>query len=208
MCLIVFAYKNHPEYDLILAANRDEQYERPTRAAQFWENYPDVLAGKDLSAGGTWLGINRSGHFAALTNYRDPSINKKNPPSRGGIVMDFLLQGTDPTKFLKKLDKKSDQYMGFNFLAGIPEEMFHYSNQQKQLNRIEPGVHGLSNHLMDTPWPKVEKVKSGLNSMIKQDSISADALLAFSGTISRPRTKSCRIRVFRKIWREKFHPYL
>src|SRR5699024_658534 len=96
MCLIVFAYKNHPKYDLILAANRDEKYDRPTRAAQCWNDDPTILAGKDLSAGGTWLGINKRRKFAALTNYRDPSISRKNPPSRGHIVTEFLKTKKNP----------------------------------------------------------------------------------------------------------------
>jgi uncharacterized protein with NRDE domain len=176
MCLIVFSYKNHPIYDLILAANRDEQYRRPARPAQFWKENPDVLAGKDLSAGGTWMGINRSGGFAALTNYRDPSINKVNPPSRGRIVLDYLAQQTEPARFLEELDKEASKYMGFNLLAGTSTQMFHYSNQEAKINPIEPGVHGLSNHLLDTPWPKVVQAKTGLLSIIKQDKVSADSL--------------------------------
>src|SRR5690625_2683470 len=104
MCLIVFAYKEHPQYNLILAANRDEAFERPTRAAQFWEAHPDILAGKDLEAGGTWLGINRNGRFAALTNYRDPSISKENPPSRGNIIKEYLAQQKTPEMFLEELN--------------------------------------------------------------------------------------------------------
>jgi uncharacterized protein with NRDE domain len=174
--LIVFAYKTHPEYDLILAANRDEQYQRPTRAAQFWENYPGVLAGKDLSAGGTWLGINRMGRFAALTNYRDPSIRQENPPSRGGIVLDYLAQKKESADYLMQLNEESDRYMGFNLLMGTPEAVFHYSNQQKKINSVEPGVHGLSNHLLDTPWPKIQQAKTGLLSMIKKNDVSPDSL--------------------------------
>jgi uncharacterized protein with NRDE domain len=176
VCLIIFAYKTHPDYDLILAANRDEQYKRPTRAAQFWQEYPDVLAGKDLSAGGTWLGINRQRHFAALTNYRDPSINRENPPTRGKIVLDYLVQKKKPEDYLIRLNEISGQYMGFNLLLGTPEVMFHYSNQQKKINRVEPGVHGLSNHLLDTPWPKVQQAKTGLLSLIKQNEVSPESL--------------------------------
>ena len=103
MCLIVFAYKSHPRFDLIFAANRDEFYERPTRAAQFWDDHPTVLAGKDLTGGGTWMGINTEGHFAALTNYRDPSIERTNPPSRGQIVLDYLTQHSNPAHFFRSL---------------------------------------------------------------------------------------------------------
>lgn len=176
MCLIVFSYKNHPRFDLIFAANRDEFYQRPTRAARFWDDHPDVLAGKDLAAGGTWLGINRSGRFAALTNYRDPSIVKEDPPSRGQIVLDYLQQNTEPYSFLEKLDKQSSKYMGFNILTGSPDNLLHYSNQEQKINTVEPGVHGLSNHLLDTPWPKVQQSKKDLNKLIESNTVTKEAL--------------------------------
>lgn len=176
MCLIVFAYRSHPRYDLIFAANRDEFYKRPTRPAQFWEKYPDILAGKDLSAGGTWMGINRRGQFAAITNYRDPSIEKENPPSRGEIPVEYLRQEKDSKTFLKKLRKKADEYMGFNVLAGSPQALHHYSNQEHKINRVEPGIHGLSNHLLNTPWPKVERAKSELEFLLNNDEIKLKLL--------------------------------
>lgn len=176
MCLIVFAFKNHPEYDLIFAANRDEFYERPTREAQFWDDYPQLLAGKDLKSGGTWLGINRRGEFSALTNYRDPSIQREDPPSRGQIVLDFLTQKTNSKSFLKKLHQQSQAFMGFNVLAGSPDQLYHYSNQEKKVNRVEPGLHGLSNHLLNTPWPKVERAKSRLKQILSADEVNEEAL--------------------------------
>src|SRR5690554_3249009 len=107
MCLIVFSYKQHPTYDLIFAANRDEFYGRPTEAAHFWDDQPDILAGKDLEAGGTWLGITRDGSFSALTNYRDMKVSKDNPPSRGHLVLDYLSNGRDPESYLKRVDEKA-----------------------------------------------------------------------------------------------------
>lgn len=178
MCLIVFAYKSHPRFDLIFAANRDEFYERPTRAAQFWDDHPDVLAGKDLSGGGTWMGINTQGHFAALTNYRDPSIERINPPSRGQIVLDYLTQNKPPAHFLDHLHSQSSPYMGFNVLTGTPDTLLHYSNISGDKTRVEPGIHGLSNHSLDTPWPKVERSKSELASLLRADSFSEDDLFA------------------------------
>lgn len=166
MCLIVFAFQTHPNYDLIMAANRDEAYRRPTHAAQFWNTDPTFLAGKDLKAGGTWMGINKKGAFAALTNYRDPSITKDEPPSRGLLVHNFLTKNTNPETYLKSLDQKADHFMGFNLLLGTPKEMYHYSNQEQQINRIEPGIHALSNHLLDSPWPKVERAKKELKEII------------------------------------------
>ncbi|HYW34131.1 MAG TPA: NRDE family protein, partial [Balneolaceae bacterium] len=176
MCLILFAFKQHPKFDLILAANRDELYKRPTHAAQFWDEDPDLLAGKDLSAGGTWMGINRRGQVAALTNYRDPSISKKNPPSRGNIVRRYLMDATDTMAFLKNLDREAHQYMGFNFLAGTTDKIYHYSNQEGTINPIKPGIHGISNHLLDTPWPKVERAKSQLNTLLRDDTLTTESL--------------------------------
>lgn len=179
MCLIVFAYEHHPDYKLIFAANRDELYERPTRPAQFWDTSPPILAGKDCSAGGTWLGINQRGEFGALTNYRDPSIQKEDPPSRGEIIPHFLTQKTNSKSFLKKLHKNSDRYMGFNVLLGSAEQLFHYSNQQKQINQIEPGIHGLSNHLLNTPWPKVIQAKRSLAELISADKFDEEHIFTF-----------------------------
>ncbi len=176
MCLIVFSYKNHPKFDLIFAANRDEAYSRPTRPAQFWNKYPAVLAGKDLEAGGTWMGINKNGHFAALTNYRDPVIVKEDPPSRGSLVLNYLIEQEKPEAYLKAVHSKAVHFMGFNLLAGTVDELYHYSNQEKQINRVEPGVHGLSNHLLDTPWPKVQQAKAELKDIVKEKKINKEKL--------------------------------
>ncbi len=166
MCLIVFAYKTHSEYDLIFATNRDEAYRRPTRAARFWNKYPNVLAGKDLKAGGIWMGVNKTGNFAALTNFRDSSIKRENPPSRGQLALDYLTGDAEPKRYLQSVHKKADQFMSFNLLAGNADELFHYSNQEQIINRVEPGIHGLSNHLLDTPWPKVRRSKKRLKEII------------------------------------------
>lgn len=176
MCLIVFSYKHHPDYKLIFAANRDEFYDRPTRPAQFWDTSPSILAGKDCLAGGTWLGINRRGEFGALTNFRDPSIQKENPPSRGGIVINYLKQKTNSKSFLKELHKKSNRYMGFNVLLGSAKQMFHYSNQQQQISQIKPGIHGLSNYLLNTPWPKVQRAKRTLTELISTENFDEENL--------------------------------
>ncbi len=176
MCLIGFAYKCHSKYDLVFVANRDEAYRRPTRPAQFWDENPNILAGKDLQAGGTWMGINKRGHFAALTNYRDPSISKKNPPSRGELVLNYLNKNITPSAYLDSTHHKADQYMGFNILAGNHDELLHYSNQQQQINRVEPGIHGLSNHLLDTPWPKVKQAKTDLMEVMNKKHLDEELL--------------------------------
>ncbi len=176
MCLIVFSYRQHPKYELIFAANRDENYNRPTRQAQFWDNHPDILAGKDLQAGGTWMGINKAGYFSALTNFRDPSIQRDNPPTRGHLVLDYLKHPGAPQAYLNTVDSNADEYMGFNLLAGNTNQIGYYSNQQKHIQLLEPGLYGLSNHLLNTPWPKVEHAKENLRQLLDQHEIPEDAL--------------------------------
>lgn len=176
MCLLVFSYRQHPVYDLIFAANRDEFYERPTKEAAFWEEYPKILAGKDMKAGGTWMGITKSGDFSALTNYRDPSTQKDNPPSRGHLVLDFLTNNSSPEEYLRAVDQKSEQYNGFNLLAGDLNRLMYYSNQERKLHDLVPGLYGLSNKLLDTPWPKVQKAKADLQTIIQSEEIPEEAL--------------------------------
>ncbi|MEX0904615.1 MAG: NRDE family protein [Balneolaceae bacterium] len=156
MCLIVFSYKTHPVYSLILAANRDELYTRPTRKAQFWDEDPSILAGKDLKGGGTWLGVSRSGKIAALTNYRDLKTIKENAPTRGKIVKDFLITGDSTESYLQDLSRRGSRYNGFNLIAGTPENLFYYNNQDHVIASIQNGNHAISNAFLDTPWPKTE----------------------------------------------------
>lgn len=176
MCLIVFSYKKHPQYPLIFAANRDEHYERPSRAARFWDNNPNILAGKDLKAGGTWMGINKWGEFSAITNYRDPEIEKENPPSRGKLVFDFLQTDKNAQVYLSELQSHADQYMGFNLLAGSLDQLGYYSNQQDDILFLDSGLYGLSNHLLETSWPKVRRAKKNLSHIIQDDSITLEPL--------------------------------
>ena len=159
MCLILFAYRIHPEYPLVLAANRDEFYERPTAPASFWKEYPHILGGRDLRGGGTWLGISKSGKFAAITNYRDPRLYKDDAPSRGSLVKNFLTERTSAERYLRKVQRADESYNGFNLMLGQIPDLYHYSNITHDIARVKPGIHGLSNHLLDTPWPKVERGK-------------------------------------------------
>ncbi|MFZ5597748.1 MAG: NRDE family protein [Bacillota bacterium] len=177
MCFIVFAYNCHPDYLLVMAANRDEYHARPTSPAGFWKEDPGVLAGKDLEQGGAWMGITRRGRLAALTNYRDPSSIKPGAPSRGNLVKDFLLSGVEPRAYLGKLDKKGESYNGFNLLLMDEGVMWYYSNRDKCPRKVSPGIHGLSNHLLDTPWHKVEKGKKALDNIIRSSGhIQPDSL--------------------------------
>lgn len=158
MCLIVFAYKTHPAYHLIMGANRDEYYARPTEAAHFWQSDRSMLAGRDLQGGGTWLGITKQGRLAAITNYRDPSAIKAQAPSRGGLVKNFLTGSQSPEAYLTHIHAKGHVYNGFNLLAGDDKTVYYYSNQSGEIKQLQPGIYGLSNHLLNTPWPKVKNV--------------------------------------------------
>lgn len=168
MCLIVFAYKTHPDYKLILAANRDEFYERPTTVANWWDDYPDILGGRDLKAKGTWMGVDKQGRFSAVTNYRDLSNIREDAKSRGDLPVDFLRNGQASVAYTEEVLKNAQEYNGFNLLS-MDEEMTHISNYENKVNVLESGIYGLSNALLDTPWPKVEKVKTEFSNQIEKD---------------------------------------
>lgn len=174
MCLIFVAVNVHPRYPLVIAANRDEFYDRPTAPAAFWPESPEVLAGRDLRAGGTWIGITRTGRIAAVTNYRDMKRNKPDAPSRGKLVSGFLLSSDHPVNYLEHLAQEADQYNGFNILVGEREEIYGYSNCEGKIRKVPQGIHGLSNHLLDTPWPKVEIGKQILRGVLAEADFSAE----------------------------------
>jgi uncharacterized protein with NRDE domain len=176
MCLILLAQGAHPDYLLVVAANRDEYYERPTAKAAFWQDHPHILAGRDLECMGTWLGITRAGRFAALTNFRDPRERKTDAPSRGQLVSNFLVSEQEPREYLEEVAKLAPRYNGFNLLAGDINGVFYFSSRAGSVQKLSPGVHGLSNHLLDTPWPKVARGKQRLEAALA-DAPSAEALL-------------------------------
>ncbi|MBK7555806.1 MAG: NRDE family protein [Flavobacteriales bacterium] len=169
MCLILFAFRVHPLYPLIVAANRDEFLERPTAAASYWSDEQEILAGRDLLAGGTWLGITRSGRFAAITNHRDLRRGRPSQPlSRGSLVLSALKGEPDL--------KSADRYDGFNLLFGSALGLRYSNNIDGSLSDVTPGIHGLSNHLLNTPWPKVLKAKSGFRAAIAAEQPEPEAL--------------------------------
>jgi len=174
VCLIALAWRAHPAYRLIVAANRDEYFARPAAPAGFWEDHTHVLAGRDLEAGGTWLGITLEGRFAALTNYRNPADRRSGVPSRGALVSDFLGGDAGPAEYVKRIEKTAASYNGFSLLVGNEDSLWFFSNRGSPPLRVAPGVHGLSNHLLDTPWPKVEKAKTQLASQLDKP-FAADA---------------------------------
>lgn len=168
MCLIVFSYKTHPKYKLVVATNRDEFYNRPTRPAQFWtdEGQPQLLAGKDLKANGTWMGISKNGKWGALTNFRDLSNIKENAPTRGTLVLDFLKTETSTYEYLQNLESSAQEYNGFNLLIGDTDKIYHYSNESLKISEINAGIHGVSNALLNTSWPKLDAAKNNLQSVL------------------------------------------
>lgn len=178
MCLINFNFRNHSKYKLIVAANRDESYARPTASAHFWEDEALILAGRDLLKGGTWLGITKNGRFAALTNYRDPSLPIIGRFSRGDIVQQYLTTDVEPHTFIRKLADERSLYDGFNIIVGNGDQLIHYNNILNETNVISPGTHSLSNHTLNTPWPKVVTGKKKLSDYVStiQNSIDMDSL--------------------------------
>jgi uncharacterized protein with NRDE domain len=171
MCLIVFANNVLEDYKLIFAANRDEFYNRPSEQADFWKDYPDLLAGKDLQAGGTWMGITRKGKFAAITNFRDLKNHKNDAPSRGKLTLNFLINDVAPEEYYNGLKPELNNYNGFNLILGNIDELYYFSNKTNGLQKLKPGIHGISNAILDTPWPKVEKSKMQLNRLIEHQNI-------------------------------------
>ena len=156
MCLIVVGWRAHPDYPLVVAANRDEFYARPTADAARWPDAPDIIGGIDLEAGGTWLGISTTGRFAAVTNVREPGM-AKGAHSRGELTRNFLLSASLPVDYAQQID--GQRYSGFNLLLGDGDELIYCSNRDGQPRTLPPGIYGLSNHLLDSPWPKLVQAR-------------------------------------------------
>lgn len=186
MCLAVFAWQSHPEYPLVVVANRDEFYARSTRAAAWWGQNVSLLAGRDEEAGGAWFGINRRGRFSLLTNVRSPTERNPHAPSRGAVVLASLQSHEPIGEWLRDLAPRSQVFNGFNLLVGDPldagarqpAELHYYSNRlTAETTELRPGVYGLSNAFLDSPWPKVTRTVSRFATQIAQK-VSIDALLA------------------------------
>ncbi len=166
MCLILFAHQVHPDYPLVLAANRDETYGRPTAAAAFWTDDARIYGGRDLVQGGTWLGVSTNGAVGAVTNYRAGDAIKTSSRSRGELVANYLRGTQQPAEYLEHVYADAGQYNGFNLIAGNVRELHYLSNRGDAPAKIPPGVHGLSNHLLNTDWPKVRRGKETLATLL------------------------------------------
>jgi uncharacterized protein with NRDE domain len=177
MCLCLFAINASDEFPLILLANRDEFRARPAEQAAFWKDHPQVLAGRDLQGMGTWLGMSTNGNIAFLTNYRHPDFFNRKGPTRGTLVSDFLINGTDGENYLRSIENP-DAYNGFNLVVGTATKLFYYSNVEDDVKEIGEGIHGLSNAFLNTSWPKVDDGKAKLKSAIGSDSLDNDQLFS------------------------------
>jgi uncharacterized protein with NRDE domain len=166
MCLILFAARAHPAYRLIVAANRDEAYVRRSAPAEFWHDHPEVCAGRDLEHGGTWLGLSSRGRFAAITNYRQGKPRADAERSRGELTRDFLVGNDAAERYVQQVAARAGAYNGFSLIVGEPEDLWFYSNRGGAAQRIASGVHGLSNHLLDEPWPKVTRGIAALRALL------------------------------------------
>jgi uncharacterized protein with NRDE domain len=188
VCLVLIAVDVHPRYRMVVAANRDEFYERPTAAATWWDDEPEVLAGRDLLSGGTWMGVTRGGRFAAITNFREPDKIREDAPSRGHLVMEALTATADPVGTLELIRAESGPYNGFNLLVGDSGGLAVYSNRDRQPpQQVGQGIFGLSNHFFDTGWPKVRVGRRRLGEALELEGEALiDRLLAILADPSVP----------------------
>lgn len=170
MCLILIAYDSHPDYRLVVAANRDEQYARPTEALGAWTDGSGIIAGRDLEANGTWLGITPKGRFAAVTNFRSPTPRISNAPTRGHLVSGFLAGKEPPHEYLERIRSVGHRYNGFNLLVADMDVLLYYSNRGSGIQELAPGTYGVSTCLLGTEWPKITRGKEGVETLVSRES--------------------------------------
>lgn len=177
MCLINFNIGSHKKYKMVIAANRDEFYSRPTAPMHYWDDHPNILGGRDLKAKGTWLAVSNSGRIGALTNIRTPEeMTMEAKKSRGALIVNYLLSEVNPEDYLKNLADFSSDYAGFNLLVGNPDELYYMNNYDNNVLHVDTGTHGLSNEYLNTPWPKVVIGKSELDKVLSEEDVDVDAL--------------------------------
>jgi uncharacterized protein with NRDE domain len=176
MCLILFSFDPNSPSPLLLAANRDEFLARPTAAAHEWKDDKNIFAGRDLIAQGTWLGMTKTGRFAAITNVREPSVVIDNPLSRGDLTRDFLMSDMGAEAYMQQIASQQHRYCGFNLLVGefsqSQQTLWYFSNRDKAYRRVEKGIYGLSNHLLNSEWPKVTAGKSFVEDTQKESTFT------------------------------------
>ncbi|MEN3365718.1 MAG: hypothetical protein V7606_2992 [Burkholderiales bacterium] len=193
MCLIVFAWQVVPGVPLVAAGNRDEFYERPATPAGWWDDHPQVYAGRDLRGGGTWMGVTRDGRFAAITNIRAPSEKRADAPTRGALVANFLTGQTSAEDYIAEISSRAHLYNGFNLLIGDDRSLIWYSNgtdDERNGRPLAPGIYGLSNGSLDAPWPKVVRTKAQFASLLCQGAPEAAYFEMLTDTTRAP---DCRL---------------
>ena len=197
MCLIIFSHQPGSNLPLALAANRDEYHARATAPSGYWQDHPQILAGRDLVAGGTWMGITRSGRFAAITNYRDPDAKPAAPRSRGELTLDFLSGNLSPADYLDSLAGREAEYSGYNLLLGSPGDLWYLSNtgptQGRGPRQLSAGLYGLSNASLDTPWPKVTLGKQVMAEFLRKPQIGHGQLARSVSSTSLASAEDLRI---------------
>jgi uncharacterized protein with NRDE domain len=186
MCLLVFAYRVHPRLPVVLAANRDELYSRPTQALGVWPDEPDVCAGRDLAQGGTWLGLSRRGRFAALTNFRRGAAHA-GARSRGEVVLEYLRSSMSPGSYVSQLASYADQFAGFSVIVGdLEHDPYYFSNRDDVVQPLKPGLYGLGNDHLDVPWPKVTLAKQRIGALLAGERLRPEQLCDAMDDRSRP----------------------
>ena len=179
MCLVVLAWQSHARYRLIVAANRDEFHDRPSAPLGWWPDDSRILAGRDLRGGGTWMGTARSGRLGIVTNFRELERPATGAPSRGDLVTDFLAAAISPQEYLDGLRNRATHYAGFNLLLGGPRSLHYYSNRDGlEAKPLQPGIYGLSNHWLDSPWPKLLRTRARLPDLIASETVEPESLFA------------------------------
>lgn len=167
MCLAVLALHHLSGIPVLIAANRDEFHDRPAQAAAAWPDAPHIYGGRDLRAGGTWMGATEQGRYAIVTNFRDPGHLLADAPSRGALVEDYLRGDASPGDYLTTVHARAAQYNGFNLIVGDMGNAWYLSNRDGGPRRLLPGIYALSNHLLDTPWPKLTRTKAGFERILQ-----------------------------------------
>ena len=182
MCLILVDYRTHPKYKLVVAANRDEYYDRPTAPAGWWPKDHVVMAGKDLKSDGTWLGITRSGKWAAVTNFREMEKPREDAVSRGHLVKDYLVSDKGAPIYMKDLRGRADDFNGFSLILGDSERLWYFSNRENELRVLPAGVYGLGNELLDSAWPNVKRGKAKFTQLVDHNlNLPIDGLFQLLG---------------------------
>jgi uncharacterized protein with NRDE domain len=178
MCIIFVAFRSHPDYRLVVAANRDEFRDRPTERAHRWKEGGGIIGGRDLRSGGTWFGIHTDGRFAALTNFREPAVAAADgSPSRGALVVSYLQSGAAPQAWLASLARRSGQWGGFSLFVSDLDQLAHLSNRRNVPDSLGPGIWAVSNGLLGDPWPKVERGKAEFRKIVDERGADVERLM-------------------------------